>query len=177
MTGFMLSASFARPGCTINAQVSSRASTPHNETSLPHLPSLPSPLYSPQSPRRFSVPPWLAIFQPIFVVSLISISCKHADPAGCGYSPSTKTWLYHCLRHYGVPHNFMARPHFCAFPPTHLTPWFSRLQTLGPDGSWPAAEIDYTSGCPAQRANWPASTHWTRIRTYFKKSDIFVLSS
>jgi hypothetical protein len=51
-------------------------------------------------------------------------------------------------------------------PRTHLTP-YHRLQTLGPDGSWPAAEIDYTSGCPAQRANWPASTHWTRIRTYF----------
>ncbi|KAI0257642.1 polysaccharide lyase family 8 protein [Lactifluus subvellereus] len=41
----------------------------------------------------------------------------------------------------------------------------SWLQTLGPDGSWPASEIDYTTGCPAQRANWPASGHWTRILT------------
>lgn len=41
----------------------------------------------------------------------------------------------------------------------------SWLQTLGPDGSWPAAEINYTFGCPAQRANWPAGTHWTRILT------------
>ncbi|KAI0002105.1 polysaccharide lyase family 8 protein [Russula vinacea] len=41
----------------------------------------------------------------------------------------------------------------------------SWLQTLGPGGSWPAAEIDYTAGCPAQRANWPASTHWSRVLT------------
>jgi hypothetical protein len=48
---------------------------------------------------------------------------------------------------------------------THLT-FYPRLQTLGPDGSWPASEIDYTTGCSAQRANWPASSHWARIRTY-----------
>jgi hypothetical protein len=46
----------------------------------------------------------------------------------------------------------------------HLT-FYRRLQTLGPAGSWPASEIDYTTGCPAQRANWPASDHWARIRT------------
>ncbi|KAI9453991.1 polysaccharide lyase family 8 protein [Russula earlei] len=39
------------------------------------------------------------------------------------------------------------------------------LTTLKPDGSWPASEIDYTAGCPAQRANWPASAHWARILT------------
>jgi hypothetical protein len=48
---------------------------------------------------------------------------------------------------------------------THLT-FYLRLQTLGPDGSWPASEIDYTTGCPARRANWPASNHWARIRMY-----------
>src|SRR6266478_1436820 len=57
----------------------------------------------------------------------------------------------------------------CAAPRTHLTTWCPRLQTLGSDGSWPAPEIDYTSGCAAQRANWPAGAHWTRIRTYFRK--------
>ncbi|KAH9082166.1 polysaccharide lyase family 8 protein, partial [Lactarius deliciosus] len=41
----------------------------------------------------------------------------------------------------------------------------SWLQTLGSDGSWPPSEINYTTGCPAQRANWPASIHWTRILT------------
>ncbi|KAH8988956.1 polysaccharide lyase family 8 protein [Lactarius akahatsu] len=41
----------------------------------------------------------------------------------------------------------------------------SWLQTLGSDGSWPPSEINYTTGCPAQRANWPASIHWARILT------------
>ncbi|KAI9445284.1 polysaccharide lyase family 8 protein [Lactarius indigo] len=41
----------------------------------------------------------------------------------------------------------------------------SWLQTLGSDGSWPPSEVDYTTGCPAQRANWPASVHWARILT------------
>lgn len=36
-----------------------------------------------------------------------------------------------------------------------------RSSTLGPDGSWP--DIDYTTGCAAQRANWPAEGHWDRI--------------
>ncbi|KAI9456630.1 polysaccharide lyase family 8 protein [Russula earlei] len=39
------------------------------------------------------------------------------------------------------------------------------LKTLKADGSWPASDINYTTGCPAQRANWPASTHWVRILT------------
>lgn len=29
-----------------------------------------------------------------------------------------------------------------------------RLSTLGDDGKWPDSEIDYTTGCPARRANW-----------------------
>jgi hypothetical protein len=89
--------------------------SPHNETSLSHIPGLPSPLCSPPSPLRFGVLLWLAIVQPIFVVSLISISYKPADPAGYGHSSSTKTWLYYCLRHYGVQYSFMARPHFVPF--------------------------------------------------------------
>lgn len=114
MTGFMLSASFSLVGCAINAMSPRERPllSPHNETTLSHLSSLPSPLCPPRSPLRFGVPPWLAIFKPIFVVSLISISYKPTDPAGYGHSPSTKTWLYHCLRHYGVPHSFMARPRF-----------------------------------------------------------------
>ena len=36
----------------------------------------------------------------------------------------------------------------------------SWLATQKPDGSWP--DIDYTSGCAAQRANWPAQEHLTR---------------
>ncbi|KAF8528209.1 polysaccharide lyase family 8 protein [Hysterangium stoloniferum] len=38
-----------------------------------------------------------------------------------------------------------------------------RLSTLGQDGKWPDSEIDYKAGCSAQRANWPASSHWARI--------------
>jgi hypothetical protein len=34
---------------------------------------------------------------------------------------------------------------------------------LGPTGRWPDSEIDYTSKCTAQRANWPAAVHWYRI--------------
>ncbi|KAH9898428.1 galactose mutarotase-like protein [Cubamyces lactineus] len=37
------------------------------------------------------------------------------------------------------------------------------LSTLGPDGKWPDSEIDYTTGCDARRANWPAEDHWNRI--------------
>ncbi|KAF8580669.1 polysaccharide lyase family 8 protein [Ramaria rubella] len=37
------------------------------------------------------------------------------------------------------------------------------LSTLGADGQWPGSEIDYTAGCNARRANWPAEDHWIRI--------------
>ncbi|KAF9514122.1 polysaccharide lyase family 8 protein [Hydnum rufescens UP504] len=37
------------------------------------------------------------------------------------------------------------------------------LSTLSVDGKWP--DVDYTTGCTAQRANWPAQTHWNRINT------------
>ncbi|VDB88720.1 unnamed protein product [Peniophora sp. CBMAI 1063] len=37
------------------------------------------------------------------------------------------------------------------------------LDTLSPEGTWP--DVDYTTGCPAQRANWPAEVHWERIVT------------
>jgi hypothetical protein len=39
-----------------------------------------------------------------------------------------------------------------------------RLSTLGSDGKWPGNEVDYTTGCAARRANWPAQVHWQRIR-------------
>ncbi|EIM89219.1 polysaccharide lyase family 8 protein [Stereum hirsutum FP-91666 SS1] len=45
---------------------------------------------------------------------------------------------------------------------SNISAW---LSTLGPDGQWPTSEIDYTTGCDAQRANWPAGDHWTRILT------------
>ncbi|KAJ3574860.1 hypothetical protein NP233_g1480 [Leucocoprinus birnbaumii] len=37
------------------------------------------------------------------------------------------------------------------------------LNSLGADGKWPDSEVDYTTGCAARRANWPAQTHWQRI--------------
>ncbi|KAF7347798.1 Polysaccharide lyase family 8 protein [Mycena venus] len=39
----------------------------------------------------------------------------------------------------------------------------SWLSTLNSSGQWP--DVDYTTGCPAQRANWPAENHWVRIST------------
>ncbi|KAL5518907.1 hypothetical protein ACEPAH_590 [Sanghuangporus vaninii] len=45
---------------------------------------------------------------------------------------------------------------------TSISSWLSTLQE---DGSWTASEIDYTTGCDAQRANWPARDHWSRILT------------
>ncbi|KAF9056201.1 polysaccharide lyase family 8 protein [Panaeolus papilionaceus] len=37
------------------------------------------------------------------------------------------------------------------------------LQTLDSNGKWPDSEVDYTVGCEARRANWPAGAHWRRI--------------
>nr|VWO96501.1 Hyaluronate lyase (EC (Hyaluronidase) (HYase) [Ganoderma boninense] len=37
------------------------------------------------------------------------------------------------------------------------------LSTLGTNGKWPDSEIDYTTGCDARRANWPAEGHWQRL--------------
>ncbi|KAL5495226.1 hypothetical protein ACEPAI_689 [Sanghuangporus weigelae] len=48
---------------------------------------------------------------------------------------------------------------------TQVTSISSWLSTLQEDGSWPASEIDYTTGCDAQRANWPAQNHWSRVLT------------
>ncbi|EIW64697.1 galactose mutarotase-like protein [Trametes versicolor FP-101664 SS1] len=39
------------------------------------------------------------------------------------------------------------------------------LSTLGDDGQWPSSEVDYTTGCDARRANWPAEDHWSRLVT------------
>ncbi|EIN13720.1 polysaccharide lyase family 8 protein [Punctularia strigosozonata HHB-11173 SS5] len=47
-------------------------------------------------------------------------------------------------------------------PPSGIPAW---LSSLGPDGKWPDSEVDYTTGCDAQRANWPAYFHWNRILT------------
>ncbi|TFK90255.1 polysaccharide lyase family 8 protein [Polyporus arcularius HHB13444] len=44
--------------------------------------------------------------------------------------------------------------------PANISAW---LSTLGKDGKWPDSEIDYTTGCTARRANWPAEDHWSRI--------------
>ncbi|KAF8216148.1 polysaccharide lyase family 8 protein [Mycena galopus ATCC 62051] len=43
---------------------------------------------------------------------------------------------------------------------TSIPDW---LSTLNATGQWP--DIDYTSGCTAQRANWPAESHWERLST------------
>ncbi|KAF9270093.1 polysaccharide lyase family 8 protein [Marasmius fiardii PR-910] len=37
----------------------------------------------------------------------------------------------------------------------------SWLSTLGGDGKW--SDVNYATGCAAQRANWPAQTHWFRL--------------
>ncbi|CAE6462377.1 unnamed protein product [Rhizoctonia solani] len=37
----------------------------------------------------------------------------------------------------------------------------SYLSTIQENGTW--ADVDYTTGCTARRANWPASVHWARI--------------
>ncbi|KAL9716212.1 hypothetical protein Ac2012v2_000658 [Leucoagaricus gongylophorus] len=38
----------------------------------------------------------------------------------------------------------------------------SWMDSLGSDGKWPDSEVDYTTGCAARRANWPAEDHWQR---------------
>ncbi|KAI0752805.1 polysaccharide lyase family 8 protein [Daedaleopsis nitida] len=50
-----------------------------------------------------------------------------------------------------------------AVPSTNVSACVPRLSTLGDDGKWPDSEVDYTTGCPARRANWPARDHWVRI--------------
>lgn len=40
---------------------------------------------------------------------------------------------------------------------------YAWLSSLGQDGKWPDSEVDYTTGCAARRANWPAQDHWQRI--------------
>lgn len=42
----------------------------------------------------------------------------------------------------------------------NITSW---LKDLGSNGKWPDSQIDYTTGCDARRANWPAQWHWQRI--------------
>ncbi|KAI0322716.1 polysaccharide lyase family 8 protein [Amylostereum chailletii] len=42
----------------------------------------------------------------------------------------------------------------------------SWLASLGADGKWPDSEVDYTTGCDAQTASWPAQEHWRRIQTF-----------
>ncbi|KXN89990.1 Chondroitinase-AC [Leucoagaricus sp. SymC.cos] len=37
------------------------------------------------------------------------------------------------------------------------------MASLDGNGKWPDNEVDYTTGCPARRANWPAQDHWQRI--------------
>ncbi|KAH7883623.1 polysaccharide lyase family 8 protein [Phlebopus sp. FC_14] len=46
--------------------------------------------------------------------------------------------------------------------PADISSW---IADLGPDGRWPDSEVDYTTGCDAQKANWPAQEHWQRIST------------
>ncbi|KAL7973172.1 family 8 polysaccharide lyase, partial [Trichoderma sp. SZMC 28014] len=45
--------------------------------------------------------------------------------------------------------------------------WFSNidswLSSQKEDGTW--SDVNYLSGCPAQRANWPIQEHWNRLIT------------
>lgn len=40
-----------------------------------------------------------------------------------------------------------------------ISTWLSSLDS---SGKWP--DVDYTTGCAAQRANWPAGGHWIRLQ-------------
>ncbi|CAA7266471.1 unnamed protein product [Cyclocybe aegerita] len=44
--------------------------------------------------------------------------------------------------------------------PNSIPAWLSSLDSRG---KWPDNEVDYTTGCEARRANWPAQEHWQRI--------------
>ncbi|KAJ3511292.1 hypothetical protein NLJ89_g4183 [Agrocybe chaxingu] len=44
--------------------------------------------------------------------------------------------------------------------PNSIPAWLSSLDS---QGKWPDDEVDYTTGCAARRANWPAQEHWQRI--------------
>ncbi|KAG1783909.1 polysaccharide lyase family 8 protein [Suillus placidus] len=46
--------------------------------------------------------------------------------------------------------------------PKNIPSWIAEL---GANGQWPSSEVDYTTGCDAQRSNWPAQAHWQRIST------------
>ncbi|PFH54509.1 polysaccharide lyase family 8 protein [Amanita thiersii Skay4041] len=50
-----------------------------------------------------------------------------------------------------------------AIPNSRVTQIANWLSTLGPDGKWPDSDVDYTTGCEARRANWPAQEHWQRL--------------
>ncbi|KAK5996848.1 Chondroitinase-AC-like protein [Cladobotryum mycophilum] len=46
--------------------------------------------------------------------------------------------------------------------------WFPKipgwLASQKDDGTW--SDVDYASGCPAQRANWPIQEHWNRLISF-----------
>ncbi|KAL7936407.1 polysaccharide lyase family 8 protein [Trichoderma chlorosporum] len=46
--------------------------------------------------------------------------------------------------------------------------WFANIDTWlssqKSDGTW--SDVNYLSGCPAQRANWPIQEHWNRLITF-----------
>ncbi|KAF3070004.1 Chondroitinase-AC [Trichoderma lentiforme] len=46
--------------------------------------------------------------------------------------------------------------------------WFAKIDTWlssqKADGTW--SDVNYASGCPAQRANWPIQEHWNRLITF-----------
>ncbi|KAL6863621.1 polysaccharide lyase family 8 protein [Trichoderma novae-zelandiae] len=46
--------------------------------------------------------------------------------------------------------------------------WFANIDTWltsqRDDGTW--SDVNYLSGCPAQRANWPIQEHWNRLITF-----------
>ncbi|KAF8078588.1 polysaccharide lyase family 8 protein [Lyophyllum atratum] len=46
---------------------------------------------------------------------------------------------------------------------TSIAAW---LSTLDSSGKWPDSEINYSTGCDAQEASWPAQSHWSRINTF-----------
>lgn len=56
-------------------------------------------------------------------------------------------------------------------PQSHIVSPTSRLNNLTATGQWP--DVNYTAGCDAQRANWPAQSHWLHSREWSLGSDSF----
>ncbi|KAF7791830.1 hypothetical protein EIP86_002854 [Pleurotus ostreatoroseus] len=83
-----------------------------------------------------------------------SVSLSHAAPSGSSETSQDITT---------VTQRRLANLIDGATGASSIASW---LSTLGPNGQWPDSEVDYTTGCDAEKANWPAQEHWKRIVTF-----------